>query len=117
MSLLNDIQEKLPLLLPPMVIAVLASGVRFVLSPTDKTFGDYVRGVFVAGVVAYLANLAMIDAGITEGMRAVFTGILAFIADDLLVGALKAGSEFRKDPLGWFVRVKSAVRGNDPKDQ
>lgn len=117
--MIDQFNEKLVTIIPPLVLALLAAGVRFVLTPR-KTVGTFLRGLFVAGTAGYIANLAMIDLEVSEGIRAALVGMVAFVADDILTGILTEGQKFRKDPIGWMLRASSASRqatGAEPETQ
>lgn len=76
------------------------------------TFGEWLRGLVAAIVVAVLVGLGIDDTGWSVTMRSTIIAIAAFLAPDILEGLLQLAQMLKADPIGFFRRVRAALRGS-----
>ena len=76
------------------------------------TFAEWLRGLVAAIVVAVLVGLGIDDTGWSVTMRSTIIAIAAFLAPDILEGLLQLAQMLKADPIGFFRRVRAALRGS-----
>lgn len=82
----------------PLVIALLAVGVRLVMSAERQTLGAVLRGIFIGLFVGSLANLYFSDYDLGYGTQGALIGVCVVISEDLIVALIKIGKYIRNHP-------------------
>lgn len=104
---------------PATMVVLMSSGIiGFVIGISNgvvqKRHGGW-PGFFVAltttVAIALIVGLGTKSYIPSETTRLAIVGVCAFIADDIRAGIMAMGGGFRKDPLGYFMRVLDALRG------
>jgi len=62
----------------------------------------FIRGLFLAAFAGALTNLGLESSSLSEGTRGLIVGVVAFSADDILMGLVEIGSAFKKDPYRFI---------------
>ncbi len=91
----------------PMAFAVLAVGVRVIMSADRVTLAGLARGVFVGLFVGGLANAWLAEASwdIGDGTRGALVGVAAVVAEDVVAGLLVIGQRFREAPMATIIQL------------
>lgn len=71
----------------------------------------FFRGAVSSVVVAVIAGFALADTGLSWTRQAAVVGILAYVADDILVGLLILGKLFANNPVSFIKDLWSSLRG------
>lgn len=82
----------------PLVIAILAVGVRLVMSVERQTIGGILRGIFIGLFVGSMANLYFSDYDLGYGTKGALIGLCVVISEDLIVALIKIGKYIRNHP-------------------
>lgn len=91
----------------PIALALLAVGVRLLMSSDRITILGVVRGIVVGVFVGTVVGLYLSDVpDIGEGTRYAITAVSAVLAEDLIVGLMRIGKYIREHPhsiIDWFI--------------
>lgn len=108
----------------PVAVALMAVGVRMLLTSEKWTLLGVVRGLAVGAFVGLLAALWVWDMQrielfwlfdvdpLTVGQKGAIIGLCAMMAEDLVVAAILIGRKLREDPVGILTALFS--RGKKP---
>jgi hypothetical protein len=75
------------------------------------SFGEWLRGLIAAIVVAVLVALGIDDTGWSVTLKSVVVAVSAFLAPDILEGLIQLATMLKSDPIGFYRRVRAALRG------
>jgi len=95
-------QEIIAVGTPVLLLALAAALVRVVMTAKRMTPLGFVRGIVVSAFVAMLTGFALQEWQVAPGLKYAVIGMLAFVADDLLIGILRLGSILREDPKAFL---------------
>jgi NADH:ubiquinone oxidoreductase subunit 4 (subunit M) len=73
----------------------------------------FFRGAVSSVVVAVIVAFALADSGMSWPRQGAIIGILAYVADDMLVGLLILGKLFANNPVSFIRDVWASIKGKD----
>ena len=97
-------EEWIKKLLLPVSIALTAGVARTILDGERRTFGEFFRGLFLAGFVGALVALALSNTSFSETYKGFIIGVASFAGEDLLLGVLKVSRAFTENPHRYLRR-------------
>lgn len=95
----------------PATFGVSAAIARWMLGDRKGGWGSLLSYVICSAFVAWGASFYLADEVLTSGRRTFYLLILAFVAKDLLTAVAAIAAQFQLDPIGVFMRIKSALFG------
>lgn len=78
-----------------------------------KDYVGFVQSLGAALIVGIASGWWFSGMDFTMPQQGCFIVFCSFVAEDILTGAATVGSIFAKDPLGFFTRVWSGIKGKD----
>lgn len=85
--------------------------VKIIIHENHGTVFRFIRGAASSVVVAVLTAFALADSGLSLTRMAAVVGILAYIADDMLMGLMVLGKLFANNPIQFVRDLWSSFRG------
>lgn len=93
------------------VIGLLVGMMRGIIEQKYGSLREWFGGLAAALLVGMMVHIGLNDADMSNNLKVVITISAAFVADDALRGLRALGAMLGTDPLGFFGRVISALRG------
>jgi hypothetical protein len=84
---------------------------KIVIHDQHGSLFRFVRGAFSSVVVAILAAFALADTGWSWSRQAAIVGILAYMADDVLIGVVILGKLFANNPMSFLRDLWNSLKG------
>ena len=88
-----------------LLVATLASSVRFMVIPRMESPWAYVRSVFLGAVGCVLTFVISTEAGVGLFASLAMSGVVSAVADDLIRGIILLSRRWGKDPDGLIGRM------------
>lgn len=95
----------------PATFGIAAAIARWMLGDRKGGLWSLLSYAICSAFVAWGASFYLADEVLTSGRRTFYLLILAFIAKDLLTALAAIAAQFQLDPIGMFMRIKSALLG------
>lgn len=86
----------------PLAIALSAGIARSITSGEQRSFRQFMQGLFLAGFVGSMTALAIQPLPYSEPMKGFIIGIASFAGEDVLLGLLRMSKQFSKHPVEYL---------------